>query len=326
MSTSLVERSAVDFPRRWYPVAIAEADTAPQICWQYFGDCRFTQPFFEDTLASARHGPDYACRTAPEALARFNPDDCLAPAAFVFHASRSGSTLVAQMLAALSRCIVISEAPVIEAALKLCRVDATRKPGLEILAGVVRALGQRRSADEQHLFIKLDSWLITHLPLIRQVFPGSPCFFIYRHPAEILASHRKVRGSQMVPGLIDAAALGLAPAALESTDLDDFCRQVLSSFFQSAKRHAVSGSVRLINYNQLPAVIWTHFLPDLSIPLESAELRLIQERSLRNSKRPGELFVEPVCKMHDDALASLNADYADLERLRWIPNTQRDPG
>jgi len=134
-----------------------------------------------------------------------------------------------------------------------------------MLKAIVRALGQRRCKDEQHLFVKLDSWHITHLPLIRQAFPETPLFFVYRHPSEILSSHRRQRGQQMVPGLLAPDLLGLDSQVVDPADLDGFCLRVLASFFRSARSHTASGDVVLINYSQLPALIYNQFARCFSI-------------------------------------------------------------
>src|SRR6266542_3419017 len=82
----------------------------------------------------------------------------LSPSGFIFHMSRCGSTLISQMLAALPQNIVISEAGPIDSLLRTNFHDPSfaddRRPIW--FAWVVSALGQRRSGQEQHFFIKFN--------------------------------------------------------------------------------------------------------------------------------------------------------------------------
>jgi len=289
------------------------------IDWRFVGEQRLTEPFFDQSLVSIPRAPGYACRTSAAGFAQFSQFDCLEPSAFLFHSSRCGSTLVTQLLATSEKCVVISEASVIDSAINLCRLDATRETGPGILKSVVRALGQRRCRDEQHVFVKLDSWHITHLPLIRQVFPDTPMYFIYRHPAEILLSHRRQRGSQMVPGLLDRDQLGLDSQPIDPADLDGFCLKVLASYFRSAIAYAAAGLV-LINYSELPELIWERFAAYFSISLDAAAIKLMQDRSLQHSKNSIEQFAadgyQGGTQVDAAALPEVEKIYAALERLR----------
>ena len=303
--------------RRWYPIAIKETGGSICVDWRCAGDHRFTEPIFRNSLACM---PRDIRRTGIESLAQFNQVDCIEPSAFIFHASRCGSTLVTQLLAMLSQCIVISEARVIEDSLNLCRRDTTGGQGDEVLQGVVRSMGQRRFEAEQHLFVKLDSWHITNLPLIRDAFPGTPLFFVYRSPHEILASHRRQRGIQMVPGLVDSQALGIDSQLADPTDLDGYCRTVLESFFQSAKLYAESDELLLINYRQLPELVWRQLVEFFSISLTPMELRFMMERASRHSKRPIDRFSgdpdQDATDVNASPISTLDNCYHELERHR----------
>src|SRR5678816_558328 len=103
----------------------------------------------------------------------------------IFHMSRCGSTLVAQMLAALERNIVISEARPIDQVLG-AKVDEERR--IAWLRWIVNALAQRRRPAEEFFFIKLDAWHVLHLPLIQRAFPNTPWVFLYRDPIEVMVS------------------------------------------------------------------------------------------------------------------------------------------
>lgn len=103
--------------RGWIPFRL-RAGTA-DCRWLHVGDTRFTDPFFEETIAR--------CMSSPENFfgpQRFTPlsqlpeiaaeCDAVEPSAFVFHVSRCGSTLVSQLLALDDSCITLSEVPFFE--------------------------------------------------------------------------------------------------------------------------------------------------------------------------------------------------------------------
>jgi hypothetical protein len=307
---------------RWYPIRIKEVNTAVEITWRFFDDHRFTEPFFGESYPPTQIRARADLRTNGTALTQFDTIDGVQPSAFIFHASRCGSTLVSQLLATLPQCIVISEAPAIDDALKLAHPFNPSDPdgGMELLKRVVHCFGQRRFPDEQHLFIKLDSWQITALPLIRHAFPTTPLVFIYRDPYEILASHRHQRGMQMVPGLLAPALLGLENVTTNANDLDGYCLNVLTSFFRCARIYAQTRDLFLIHYSQLPDFVWTQFAQFFSIPLSPQDTQLMQDRTTRHSKHPVAQFTTAghAEDNQSDIIphSQLDTFYQDLEQLR----------
>ena len=128
----------------------------------------------------------------------------LAPSAFIFHASRCGSTLISQMLAQLDNHIVISEPPPLDA---LLRSDLPPSNVVPPSKGCCPPMDSVGSVSEQRLVIKLDAWNIGELPLLRECFPETPWLFLYRDPLEIAVSHLRRPGMHMVPGMIGASVL-----------------------------------------------------------------------------------------------------------------------
>ena len=135
------------------------------------------------------------------------------------------------------------------------------------------ALGQQRSSEETHFFIKLDSWHIQFLPILRTAFPDTPCWFLYREPEAILASHRRQRGPQMVPGMIPS----LAAEIMEAGDLDGYCAKVLAGFFEAALANVEH--LQLINYRQLPDILWQDLLPRQGLDCTLEQLEHMRQRA-----------------------------------------------
>lgn len=301
----MVDPGTLDSLRDWFPIALDGAEVG----WRYLPG-RFTAPFFADTLTAQERAERRVCRTPHDWLERTGP--AIPPSAFVFHASRCGSTLLSQMLAGLPQCVVLSEPPVIDDF--LIRYGAAPPeiavPGLRRL---LRALGQQRHG-ETHFIIKLDSWHLPHLPLLRAAFPETPFWFLYREPHAILESHRRQRGPQMVPGLVLPAEFG---ANLAPGDLDGWCARVIAHLYEHALAHA--GELRLLDYRQLPSIVWDALLGELGIDCTPQQLAAMRGRAGFHAKSAGAPFAGDPPASTTTAphlLAMLAPLYAQLEALR----------
>ena len=130
-----------------------------------------------------------------------------APAGLVFHESRCGSTLVANMLAASTATLVVSESPVEGDLLAATGMgdfgdDAAVARVLRVLTsaygrpivGAASTVAATDSADAatawvpQHFYIKQRSSVTPHLRLFRAAFPEVPWVFMHRRPRDVLAS------------------------------------------------------------------------------------------------------------------------------------------
>ncbi|MDP1663581.1 MAG: hypothetical protein Q8L79_00520 [Methylobacter sp.] len=295
----------------WYPV-VARND---KLWWRFFGEKRFSEPFFYDSVSSLNQDKRLCVQTSFNALNAF--ENSMAPTAFIFHTSRCGSTLLSQLFASLSNCVVMSEPPIIDSYLSLYHAQPEQSVAKKTLQQLVCALGQRRFAEEHHFFIKLDSWHIKSLPLFRKAFPGTPFIFMYRKPEEVLASHQRQRGPQMVPGLVDTAMLDLDSEPLEPGELDKYSVKVLRHFFKAACDQA--DELILLNYNQLPQIVWTDLLDLFSIAPSPAELEAMKNRSGSHSKNAAKFTGDPEPAAHDaniELCATVYPYYEKLEQLR----------
>src|SRR5580658_2009599 len=167
-----VELASEWAPSGWLPTAIGFSPE-PYLDWAHFADVRLTHPFYEDSLRSVRSRPfnlAFRRRTRlPDLIAGGAPGgEATRPAGLIFHLSRCGSTLAAQMLAAVPGYVVVSEAAPIDTAAQLESADPSAYAGL--LPAVVGAVGRRRFEGDRRLFIKLDSWHVACLPLFRRAF------------------------------------------------------------------------------------------------------------------------------------------------------------
>src|SRR6516165_1265487 len=91
----------------WIPIAINLEDETPSVDWGDFGALRFTDPFFDNTVARWASGkpPPRTVRTGLDALVVLDQAPSLDPSGLIFHLSRCGSTLLAQLLRQISGCL-----------------------------------------------------------------------------------------------------------------------------------------------------------------------------------------------------------------------------
>jgi hypothetical protein len=255
----------------WYPVDLDPAKR--QLTWLHLPGEKFRDPFFEDTTRRHRRAP--AITTPLKILGDVAGPH---PRAIFFHASRCGSTLAMQLFGSVPGCRAISEPPVVDALLHLPDVEDVH------LAGMARSFARPKDGQAVDLFLKLDSWHLPHLPRIRRVFPHTPCFFLYREPSAILRSHRRERGSQMVPGMMDSRRFGIDPATVYPADLDGYAERVLTSLFRQAAAAVEDKLIIPITYSQLPDLLWDQLGPALGLPKESWDQAKV--RALQDAKHP----------------------------------------
>jgi hypothetical protein len=309
------------------PVAVHRAPTALTVDWCNLGDLRFTDPFFHQTVGRALTSPArmvFRRETPvdfPGGLACALPG--LTPSGFIFHMSRCGSTLVSQMLAALPRNIVISEPPALNQLLRLSQGSATAMRAGWV-RGLVNAWSRPRNGAEDRFFLKFDSWHIRELPLIVEAFPEVPWIFLYRDPIEVMVSHRRMPGVQMVPNMLDPRRLGLDPASIERAKLSEHCARVLSQLFAAALEFFPMGRGRLVNYIELPEAVTgsiaRHFGSDFTAP-ERAKMAEVTTAHAKNPKfafapDSAEKQREASEEMRGLALKWLAEPYEQLERIR----------
>ncbi|MEJ2817327.1 aspartyl beta-hydroxylase [Caulobacter sp. CCG-8] len=271
-------------PPGWLPAEVSDLDGRTVVGWRWFGPRRLTAPFYADDLMEAGYRPLNRLARLQTPLPGPAERSARPPDGLVFHMSRCGSTLAAQMLAAAPANVVISEAPPIDAVLRLAIEDDAK---VAALRAMVAALGQAR-AGETRLFVKLDCWHVRDLPLFRRAFPDTPWVFVYREPVEVLVSHLRRRGVQMIPELVPSARLGLATPATPDAD---YCAQVLAALCEAAARHYPAGGGRLVNHADLPEALFTAILPGFGVALSDDETTAMRAAGARDAKAPGQDYV-----------------------------------
>ncbi|RON38251.1 sulfotransferase family protein [Pseudomonas frederiksbergensis] len=271
----------------WLPIRVWQQAGEWQVDWCWFGDTPLHQPFFREAVDDALRLPFNQAFRRQTPLAVLGDwqvmSPGLAPSAFIFHASRCGSTLISQMLAQLDDHIVISEPPPLDA---LLRSDLPAVERRAALAGLLSAYGQRRVGSEQRLVIKLDAWNIAELPLLRECFPDTPWLFVYRDPLEIAVSHQRRPGMHMVPGMIGAS--GLDDDQLFDSR-EDFIARRLGRLLDLGLAQCREFGGLAVNYSELPGAMAGRLAGFFG--LDDGQREQVFAAVGRHAKQPTEVFV-----------------------------------
>ena len=260
----------------------------PVVDWCHTAGVAFTDPCFDQTVEACFRNPFrllFRRETGIEEVGRFVADHPgLAPAGFVFHMSRCGSTLVSQMLAAVPAHLVLAEAGPFDTVLRAHHVAVDERAAW--LRWMVGALGQRRDDRQKRLFVKFDAWSAIDLPLVRLAFPDVPWMFLYRDPVEVLVSHVGRAGAHMIPGALDPGPAGRTPDGAARHSLGDYGARALARICEAALELRDDPMATFVEYGQLPNFVVSDLKNVWSLPLGPAESELMLAAAGRDAKNP----------------------------------------
>jgi hypothetical protein len=162
----------------------------------YEGSFRRSLAAYTAMRAGARRPSDpWQCLSSLDFLSSTaNTADCIAPTGFIFHAGRCGSTLLAKVMARSLEHLVFGEGGPHNQIWRLNSLDTD-----VLLRNLILHTGRRRLRSYRAHIVKFTSFNIVRLGCIRSAFPETPALFLFRHPAQILASYRR-----MAPGWMGA--------------------------------------------------------------------------------------------------------------------------
>jgi hypothetical protein len=272
---------------RWTPIGLDFAGPAPTVLWADLTAERFSQPFFDHTVARWAISPHARTpvKTGLDALVALDNQPSLEPAGVIFHLSRCGSTLVSRLLGTLPGVVVLAEPAPLNTLLGL---DPDRVDEAGLIAAVrlvVRALGRRRHGDERRLVLKCSSWNIRRRAILAAAFPQTPWIWVQRDPAHVLASLLANPpgwlGLQAAPQHA-AQRFGFDPAAVPAMTRTEFAARALGAMLEAA---ATEPAGRLsIDYADLPAAVWLSVATHFGIDADSAAIARMTEESRFYSK------------------------------------------
>ena len=307
----------------WIPLFLSRHEQHPVVEWAYMGEERFTEPFCHDTLQKLASRPFnrlFRYQSNLDLLRqRAEQQPGLPLRGIIFHMSRCGSTLLSQWLAALSDSVVLSEPEPLDTLLQW----PAPYNDTETMHALLSALGQPRRNSDRALYLKTDCWHMAHIDRLLNAFPDTPWLFLYRDPVEVLVSHQRMPGWQLVPGSMAGHGLR-APDEVMNHPLGHgawILSVILKQAVQAILHH---GNGLLLNYSELndalESVVPTHFDITPNIRNKTAQSAVLG----RHAKQPHMAFQSDAMnkRAHADTDVLtlverwLNEPYQILEQLR----------
>jgi hypothetical protein len=289
--------------RGWTPIAF---HGGPEVVieWADLRDHSFDRPFFFKTLKAWSAGSnDAIVKSGLSTLSTLDSEPSLDPDVIIAHPSRSGSTLLSLLTAAMHEQSVLVSEPEIVFQLLHANLRRPLEEPDKALRQLIRALGRIRFGTEQRFVVKLSSRASHFLALFRRAFPKTPIVWVQREPAEIIESNLR-RPRRALAGLDPESVAGLA--------LRDVSWAFLAATgFEDANFHVV-------DYRDLPGAAWTRVAPLMQVQI--AEDCLLRMRNVsRTHSHSGEPYSSrtpsPLPKnVQDIVVNTLNPLYAALAR------------
>lgn len=280
----------------WLPIRMPFRQAEIMVDWAFFGKQKFTEPFFRDTVSVALRLPfNQAFRretTADEMVAWTEKNISITPTAFIFHASRCGSTLIGQMLATLPSHIVMSEPPMLDTILraKYYLPELTEAKQIAYVRALVLAMAEARNGESQFV-IKVDAWDIFELPLLRKAFPDTPWIFLYRDPLEIAVSQLRQRGAYLVPGVLGLSQLTMSQDEALAMSEEEYIARMLGMMLQQAALMLSQFGGTAVHYQQLPVAMWTTLRSMFGVTDHADSVTTLQRAAAWDAKNPFMEFV-----------------------------------
>ncbi len=272
---------------RWTPIRFDLSSSTPTVDWADLSEERFTEPFFDQTVARWSTGPraQPLVRTDLGALLALDGEPSLDPAGMIFHLSRCGSTLVSRLLSNISGVVVVAEPSPLNALLGLDPAQVDGATLVRVVRFLVRALGRRRHGDEQHLVLKCTSWNIRRQEILTAAFPNTPWVWVQRDPAEVVASLLATPPGWLghhVPPAQTALRFGIDPAVAATMPRAEFVARALGAMLFSA---SAGPAKRLcVDHSQLPDAVWERVAAHFGIEIDAAAIKRMTGQSQYYSK------------------------------------------
>jgi hypothetical protein len=267
--------------------------------------------------------------------------DPIRPNGFVFHESRCGSTLVANMLGSDPKHLVFAEsAPVADVALRAPPEHKTRH--LRIIMG---AMGNAPAGVADHLFFKFQSVLTFHISDITAAFPDVPWIFVYRAPVEVIMSHMKrpdsapCMRSRHSPPQIAIDVFKMSKYDLGRLPKEEYCAVHLASLCLSALKVATESAANgagkgkgiPVEYDGLVDMMVTEIAPNhfglTMTDVRTKAMRKITEMYSKDRGRVGKFTADSEKKRNSASEAVNTAAKKRLEpvflQLRELSSKQR---
>lgn len=288
----------------WLPYNIRYDHAQLVVDWCNSAGDQLKDPFFDQTIHRLLRYTPYASQsTLFETLANINSKKASSkPTGFIFHMSRCGSTLIAQMLASLQQFVVFSEPAILEALLRntYSPIAVSNEQKQWLLQNVIQAfLGYK--AAQQDAFVKFSARAILDYQLITQTYPSVPGIFIYREPVEVLVSLIGTQADRLPPGLDKANLLNDDKQTISKMRPTEFWARVIANQCAAAIEMYSCSQLLFVNYSQLPEIVWTDIVNFFGVTLSAGDVEQMRKVLARSSKEPQKPFSNDSANKRDAA-------------------------
>lgn len=163
-----------------------------RLLWVDTSALDLSEPFFDENIVKnlSRIGSGFVETDLTELFSIALNGNEIRPNGFIFHMSRCGSTLLANLFRKVQGTTALSEPAIVTEILNLDN-EETHSFVVDLFRNTVLSLGQRRDSRDRFFVVKLPCDATMAIPLIREAFPDVPHLFIYRDPVEVLVSALK---------------------------------------------------------------------------------------------------------------------------------------
>lgn len=286
--------------------------------WHPSDGARFTESFFDDTIARLRREPATRGPITTSPIETWSARPAVAaPAAIILHVSRCGSTLLSRMLAALPDNLVVSEARIFDDILRGGREDRSIADDARVawLHHAVAAFAASQASAPARVVIKLDCWHVFEIARLRRAFPDTPLLFVHRDPIEVVVSLMRRPSYTLVRDTVTPAEIGVTRDERDAMSREELAASILGAFLREAAHHREH--LIPVSYESLPAAVWIG-LPGL--PVTEEDVALLRRAAEADAKEPGRAFVPDAARKRAEASAAARAAcarWADPHYERW---------
>lgn len=281
----------------WVPNRLVLRDGVPLIQMAYLESRRPAQAILEWDLDNAA-----SKRLIPLSALSNLGSSSRPPAGMIFHTSRCGSTLLADMFRSLEHCKVISEPA---AFADVFRYSAgSRRELIRYLRALASLFHRALIRGEERLIFKWTSWFCLSADIINEAFPDTPACFLSRDPVEVLISlvekpavwledlawSVKYRGSSQSTTMNTRTHDPLAKFAREeggakAHSIAEFNAKVLGLFCRRIEEAGFP--VLPVDYRDLPEAMLTGIAPHFNVPVNGVDKARARAAARWDTKRIG---------------------------------------
>ena len=291
-------------PTGWIPASIgAQFNT---IRWLEIGSKPLSDGFFYLDIRTFRSQAVSECETDASVLAHVNRNrPSVAPAGFIFHMSRCGSTLLTRALRAIDGTLILAEAQPVSHLLH--SYPARGEEQAVNLTHLFTLFAHYDGQPPKHVVVKPSLGGIACYPLVRKLWPHVPCVILIRNPLEVLVSNLSkpplwLQEDRRYSGL---HWFGMPPREVLVSNSIDYCCWILSQFCEHALQ--ATSSSRIIDYEALNLHTIEEIATFFGLGWSQENRSDIQRLLTLDAKRPSQAFCRDGATKQQQATATMRS-------------------